>query len=91
MFSEKNLMMLRKFSFFVVALVSLCILGVEAYADETDPQVGTKAKGTYFKAIVLDSLTRQPIEFATLHAKYIGDQQPRKYALTDTAGVVFYG
>ena len=88
MFSEKNLMMLRKFSFFVVALVSLCILGVEAYADETDPQVGTKAKGTYFKAIVLDSLTRQPIEFATLHAKYIGDQQPRKYALTDTAGVV---
>ena len=88
MFSEKNLMMLRKLSFFVVALVSLCILGVEAYADETDPQVGTKAKGTYFKAIVLDSLTRQPIEFATLHAKYIGDQQPRKYALTDTAGVV---
>ena len=43
--------MLRKFSFFVVALVSLCFLGVEAYADETDPQVGTKAKGTYFKAI----------------------------------------
>ena len=87
MFSEKNLMMLRKLSFFVVALVSLCFLGVEAYADETDPQVGTKAKGTYFKAILLDSLTKAPIEFATMHAKYVGDQEPRKYALTDTAGV----
>ena len=87
MFREKIREMLRKFSFFVVALVSLCCLGVEAYADETDPQVGTKAKGTYFKAILLDSLTKAPIEFATMHAKYVGDQEPRKYALTDTAGV----
>ena len=80
--------MLRKFTFFVVALVSLCLFGGEAFADETDPQVGTKAKGTYFRAVVLDSLTKAPIEFATLHAKYIGDQQPRKYALSDSAGVV---
>lgn len=79
--------MLRRFTFFAVALVSLCLCGGAAFADETDPQVGTKAKGTYFKAVVLDSLTREPIEFATLHAKYIGDQQPRKYALTDSAGV----
>ncbi len=70
-----------------VALVGFCALGNVAYAD-TDPQVGTKAKGTYFKAVVLDSLTNEPIEFATLHAKYIGDKQPRKYALTDEKGVV---
>ena len=55
---------------------------------EDDPQVGTQAKGTYFRAVVLDSLTREPIEFATLHAKYIGDKTPRKYALTDEKGVV---
>jgi len=80
--------MFRKFTFLIAALLCLGFMGIEAYADETDPQVGTKAKGTYFKAIVLDSLTREPIEFATLHAKYVGDQQPRKYALTDSAGVV---
>ena len=79
--------MFRKFTFLIAALLCLGFMGVEAYADETDPQVGTKAKGTYFRAIVLDSLTREPIEFATLHAKYVGDQQPRKYALTDSAGV----
>lgn len=53
-----------------------------------DPQVGTKARGTYFKAILLDSLTKEPIEFATLSAKYIGETQPKKYALSDTSGVV---
>ena len=79
--------MLKRFLFLVVALVSFSFC-VEAFADETDPQVGTKAKGTYFRAILLDSLTNQPLEFATLHAKYVGDQQPRKYALSDSAGVV---
>ena len=80
--------MFKRFLFFIVALVSLSFSVVEAYADETDPQVGTKAKGTYFRAIIIDSLTAQPIEFATMHAKYVGDQQPRKYALSDSAGVV---
>lgn len=80
--------MIRRFKFFVVALVCLFFLGGRAFADETDPQVGTKAKGTYFRAVILDSLTREPIEFATIHAKYVGDQQPRKYALSDSAGVV---
>ena len=72
----------------IVALLGLCIWGNEAFADNTDPQVGTQAKGTYFKAVVLDSLTKEPIEFATLHAKYVGDKQPRKYALTDENGIV---
>lgn len=80
--------MLKKFVLLVPSLLFFCILGYEAYAENTDPQVGTKTKGTYFKAMILDSLTREPIEFATLHAKYVGDQQPRKYALSDSAGVV---
>ncbi len=90
MSSKKNLErdMIKRFAFFVVALVGLCCMEVEAFAEETNPQVGTKAKGTYFRATILDSLTREPIEFATLHAKYVGDQQPRKYALSDSAGVV---
>ena len=79
--------MLKKFlwiSVWALGLMSLCNV---AYAED-DPQVGTQAKGTYFRAVVLDSLTREPIEFATLHAKYIGDKTPRKYALTDEKGVV---
>lgn len=79
--------MFRRFSILVGLVLSFSLVGVTLYAED-DPQVGTKAKGTYFKAVVLDSLTKAPIEFATLHAKYIGDQQPRKYALSDTAGVV---
>ena len=38
------------------------------------------------KAIVLDSLTRAPIEAASLSIKYIGERNPRHYALTDSAG-----
>ncbi len=79
--------MLKKFLIFTFALVGLCMWGNEAFAEETDPQVGTKAKGTYFKVVLLDSLTKAPIEFATFHAKYVGDKQPRSYALTDDKGV----
>ncbi|MEG1484475.1 MAG: outer membrane beta-barrel protein [Bacteroidales bacterium] len=52
-----------------------------------NPQVGTQAKGNYFKVVVLDSLTKEPIEFATISAKYIGETQAKKYALTDIKGV----
>ena len=79
--------MLKKFLILTVALVGLCVWGNEAFAEETDPQVGTQAKGTFFRAVLLDSLTKAPIEFATFHAKYVGDKQPRKFALTDEKGV----
>ena len=79
--------MLKKFLIFTIALVGLCVWGNEAFAEETDPQVGTQAKGTFFRAVLLDSLTKAPIEFATFHAKYVGDKQPRKFALTDEKGV----
>lgn len=55
---------------------------------ETDPQVGTQAKGTYMKAVLLDSLTKEPIEFATMSGKYIGEQTATRYALSDHNGVV---
>ncbi len=38
------------------------------------------------RAIVLDSATRAPIEAASLSIKYIGERNPRHYALTDSAG-----
>jgi hypothetical protein len=72
--------------FFVLMFTSLNYLHANNNVD--DPQVGTKEKGTYLKVVVLDSLTREPIEFATLSAKYVGDSNPRKYALTDAKGVV---
>ena len=79
--------MFKKFLIIAVALVGLCVWGNEAYAEESDPQVGTQAKGTFYRAVLVDSLTKAPIEFATFHAKYVGDKEPRKYALTDEKGV----
>lgn len=86
MFENNREMLKRYFGFLVTVFCVLCSFNVALAED--DPQVGTQAKGTYFRAVVLDSLTREPIEFATLHAKYIGDKTPRKYALTDEKGVV---
>ncbi|MBR7157201.1 MAG: hypothetical protein IKD16_02255, partial [Bacteroidales bacterium] len=74
--------------------VAFLTAGVMAYADDvrsvtdSDPQVGTAAKGTYMKAILLDSLTKEPIEFATMSGKYIGEKDAVRYALSDSKGVV---
>ena len=38
------------------------------------------------KVIVLDSLSKSPVEFATMSIKYIGEQQAKRYALTDSTG-----
>ncbi len=74
---------------FIFLLLGALILSTAAFAAvEDDPQVGTSAKGTYLKAILLDSLTKSPIEFATLSAKYIGEKSASKYALSDDKGVV---
>ncbi len=84
--------MLKRFLCCVgLATILMFLSGSSLYAYssvEEDPQVGTKAKGTYFRAKVLDSLTNNPIEFGTLSVKFIGDQKPRKYALTDSEGIV---
>lgn len=59
-----------------------------AYAQSLpNPQVGTKARGTYLKAVILDSISNKPIEFATLSAKSLKDQNLVKYALSDAKGV----
>ena len=68
MFENNRVMLKRYFGFLVTVFCVLCSFNVALAED--DPQVGTQAKGTYFRAVVLDSLTREPIEFATLHAKY---------------------
>lgn len=76
------------------AFLALFTANVVAYADDlrsitdADPQVGTAAKGTYMKAILLDSLTKEPIEFATMSGKYIGEKTATRYALSDHNGVV---
>ena len=82
--------MLKKyFSELLIVLLGVLLFSTNAFAEnETDPQVGTSAKGTYLKAVLLDSLTRNPIEFATMSAKYIGEQTAKRYALSDDKGVV---
>src|SRR5574344_1347055 len=52
------------------------------------PQVGTQAKGNYFRTVIIDTLSKQPLEFATLSATYQGEAKPSKYALSDVKGVV---
>lgn len=52
------------------------------------PQIGTQAKGTFFKTIVVDSITKKPLEFVTISAVFSGDKNPSKYALTDSKGIV---
>ena len=38
------------------------------------------------KVMVLDSASKAPVEFATMSIKYIGEQQAKRYALTDSTG-----
>ncbi|MBQ1886658.1 MAG: carboxypeptidase regulatory-like domain-containing protein, partial [Bacteroidales bacterium] len=42
---------------------------------------------TTLRAMVLDSASKAPVEFATMSIKYIGETQAKRYALTDTTGV----
>lgn len=80
--------MLRRLLFLPFILISLFTFNQTLYAQAAPAeQVKTQLKGTYLKAVILDSVTREPIEFATLSAKYIGEKDPKKYALTDAKGV----
>lgn len=79
----------RYLSVVLLIFVNIVCFNLSAVADNvTDPQVGTTAKGTYLKAVLLDSLNRTPIEFATMSAKYIGEKTASRYALSDEKGVV---
>lgn len=83
--------MLRKIlSILGFVFVGIVISNTVAFAQAAssgDPQVGTQAKGTYLKAILIDSTNRAPVEFATISAKYIGETSASKYALSDDKGV----
>ena len=84
--------MFRKYlsiSLFVLFGILIFNIPVFAHDDKAeDPQVGTKTKGTYLKAVLIDSTSKAPIEFATMSAKYIGEQTASRYALSDDKGVV---
>lgn len=81
--------MLKKYlSGLILAFIGVVFSNISALAYiSEDPQVGTVAKGTYLKAILIDSVSRNPVEFATISAKYIGEQTSNKYALSDDKGV----
>ncbi len=79
----------RYLSVVLLIFINIVCFNLSAMADNvTDPQVGTAAKGTYLKAVLLDSLNRTPVEFATMSAKYIGEKTAGRYALSDEKGVV---
>lgn len=51
--------------------------------------VGYSQNSVYtLKARVLDSASKAPVEFATMSIKYIGETAAKKYALSDSTGVV---
>ncbi len=80
--------MFRKYLSGLVLLATFVCFNTFAFADNEDPQVGTAAKGTFLKAVLVDSTSKAPVEFATMSAKYIGEQTAKKYALSDNNGVV---
>ena len=51
-------------------------------------QTQSASRGPQLKVVVLDSLTQNPIEFATLSATPEGAEKPSKYGLTDAKGAV---
>lgn len=82
--------MLKKYlSVILLVFANIACFSLSAVADNvTDPQVGTTAKGTYLKAVLIDSTSKAPIEFATMSAKYIGETTAKRYALSDDKGAV---
>ena len=82
--------MFRKYlSAILLVTINLIFFSNSAFAENLadGPQVGTAAKGTYLKVVLMDSVSKKPIEFATVSAKYIGEQTPGRYALSDDKGV----
>lgn len=46
------------------------------------------AKGqNSFKVVILDSAAHTPVEFATLSLRYIGEQTPKRYTMSDSTGL----
>lgn len=83
--------MLRSYLLTVCLFLSGLLAGGSHLYAQTPPvsQPGnTPPRGNYIKAVVVDSLTKEPIEFATFSAKYVGETQPKKYSLTDSKGTV---
>ena len=68
----------------LVLTIALATLAGQLLYAQT--QSGTR--GQSIKVTVLDSLTKTPIEFATLSATAEGAEKPVKYGLTDANGVV---
>lgn len=80
---------MRRWIYSTFALFLFILTTGSAFADNVpQPQVGTQAKGNYFKTVIIDSISNQPLEFATLSAIYEGETKPSKYALSDVKGVV---
>lgn len=76
--------------FTLLILVSGFVFQINNINAQTPSSIAPqKSGGTFLKAIILDSVTKKPIEFATLSAKYIGESSPKKYALTDENGLVY--
>src|SRR5574344_255686 len=88
-YNDKKLIMFRWFrSTFLLLFFSFFAADLIFADNIPQPQVGTQAKGNYFRTVIIDSLSKQPLEFATLSAVYQGETKPSKYALSDVKGVV---
>ena len=65
-------------------LLGAILLSTITFANAQQPSV---SRGTYLKAVFLDSTNREPVEFGTLSARNIANSKLVKYALTDEKGV----
>ena len=60
------------------------MLSAVIFANAQQPQTG---RGTYLKAVFLDSTNREPVEFGTMSAHNSANSKLVKYTLTDEKGV----
>ena len=70
----KKIFMKRFLIVLLAGVFALALSGTKVLAQNT------------LKVRVLDSLSKEPVEFATVSIKYIGETQAKRYALTDSEG-----
>ena len=75
---RRNFLKIKSLLFWAIMLSAVI------FANAQQSQTG---RGTYLKAVFLDSTNREPVEFGTMSAHNAANSKLVKYALTDEKGL----
>lgn len=79
---------MRKIHYKLFLFALSCAISVLFQVFTSSGQLKAQGKGNTYTAIILDKSTGEPVEFATVSARYIGEQTSTHYALTKEDGSV---